>query len=157
VSRLPRQCGILNISQPCRPPRPVTGIVCLFFYLLQTRGWRVNFFLQNTAASSGFSILSHILPLPLLLTLEPTTEYIMDKLCQHISIDSLPHLPESHFWGFIWTEFVLLNRTGRLLVSGDLHNYYISELLCFWTSPIVQIICFRPQVRGGRQLLCWVQ
>jgi hypothetical protein len=24
-----RQCGILNISQPCRPPRPVTGIALL--------------------------------------------------------------------------------------------------------------------------------
>jgi hypothetical protein len=26
VSRLSRQCEILDISQPCRPPRPVTGI-----------------------------------------------------------------------------------------------------------------------------------
>jgi hypothetical protein len=29
VSRLSRQCGILNISQPYRPPRPVMGIALL--------------------------------------------------------------------------------------------------------------------------------
>jgi hypothetical protein len=31
VSLLSRQCGILNISQPYRPPQPVTGIVLLYF------------------------------------------------------------------------------------------------------------------------------
>jgi hypothetical protein len=31
VSRLSRQYGIHNISQPCRPPRPVTGIALLLF------------------------------------------------------------------------------------------------------------------------------
>jgi hypothetical protein len=32
VSRLFRQWGILNISQPYRPPRPVTGIALLFYF-----------------------------------------------------------------------------------------------------------------------------
>jgi hypothetical protein len=32
VSRSSRQCGILNISQPYRPPQPVAGIALLQFY-----------------------------------------------------------------------------------------------------------------------------
>jgi hypothetical protein len=34
VSRLFRQCGIPNISQSYRPPRPVTGIALLYFFML---------------------------------------------------------------------------------------------------------------------------
>jgi hypothetical protein len=30
--KLSRQCGILNISEPCRPPGPVTGIALLFLF-----------------------------------------------------------------------------------------------------------------------------
>jgi hypothetical protein len=43
VSRLSRQCGILNISQPCRPPQPVMVIVLLYFTLhtwICCTGWR---------------------------------------------------------------------------------------------------------------------
>jgi hypothetical protein len=32
MSRLSRQCGILNISQPCRPLRPVTEIALPFYF-----------------------------------------------------------------------------------------------------------------------------
>jgi hypothetical protein len=32
MNRLSRQCGILNISHPCRPPQTVTETALLFFY-----------------------------------------------------------------------------------------------------------------------------
>jgi hypothetical protein len=32
MSRLSRQCGILDFSQLYRPPRPVTAIALIFFY-----------------------------------------------------------------------------------------------------------------------------
>jgi hypothetical protein len=34
VSRLSRQCGILNISQPYRPSQTVTGIALLFYFFI---------------------------------------------------------------------------------------------------------------------------
>jgi hypothetical protein len=43
VSRLSRQCGILNISQPSRPPWPVTGIALFFFTYTHTHAQQFVF------------------------------------------------------------------------------------------------------------------
>jgi hypothetical protein len=57
VNRLSRQCGILNISQPYRPPRPATGLILLpypqftrFRFAVQTEGnsdWHIVPFLAQ--------------------------------------------------------------------------------------------------------------
>jgi hypothetical protein len=46
VGRLSRQCGILNISHPCRLPQPVTGIAVLCFNVVAGRGWEARCFAQ---------------------------------------------------------------------------------------------------------------
>jgi hypothetical protein len=42
VRRLSRQCENINISQCCRPPRPVTGIALLFIAIIPQWHWFIR-------------------------------------------------------------------------------------------------------------------
>jgi hypothetical protein len=45
LSQLSRKCGILDVSHPCRLPRPVTGIALpyfLTFYYKLIQNWKSN-------------------------------------------------------------------------------------------------------------------
>jgi hypothetical protein len=55
VSRLSRQCGILNISQPYRPRRPVTGLAFYRLYCStkQLQAWKETEILNSTGKSAA--------------------------------------------------------------------------------------------------------
>jgi hypothetical protein len=73
VSRLSRQCGILNISQPYRPPWSVTGIV----FILDA-GWGFNCSIRSTR----LSLICHRTSLPHVLIFAQTclSGLILDAL-----------------------------------------------------------------------------
>jgi hypothetical protein len=53
VSRLSKKCGVFDVSQPFRPPRPVTGIVLLSFLILSVNVSSAHYALTRALLSSN--------------------------------------------------------------------------------------------------------
>jgi hypothetical protein len=72
MSRLSRQCGILTIAQPYRPPRPVTGIPLLL---------QLNLYLFSGDITG--KVVMQLLALRFVLCINPTKNIIFRymKLC----------------------------------------------------------------------------
>jgi hypothetical protein len=95
VSRLSRECGILNISQPYRPPRPVTGIDLLYSFFTITLTiclHMLDILFPTYWRSSNWS--TRIL----------TEPFSATCYCEKFSSSRSPH--RSLFWEFISVQFV---------------------------------------------------
>jgi hypothetical protein len=118
VSRLSRQCAILNISQPYRSPRPATGISLLYFtYTFSVRfidcpflACYNHYILQSFILLSLFrNVLRMLIPLFFLYVLD--VHYVANWLCYTYPKQwgiGIPVLLNRLMSALKWFKFILI-------------------------------------------------
>jgi hypothetical protein len=125
VSRLSRQCEILNISQTCRPPRPVTGIVLLLTKISPDYIQRVLRYSVAIATSSadGVRFLA-----------QETSVYAIHRSDRVYG--PLSHLPKNHLglfhWGYSGRRVKLITHLNLMTRSRMVEMYLLSPHTYLW-------------------------
>jgi hypothetical protein len=134
VSRLSRQCGILNISQPYRPPRHVTGIALLYTAWTVSYGPRATVQTLPTAAIDIRSQSSHVMLVDTAV-LRQVSKYLgfsyssnFSTLINHrarcsVVVKELCYKPERRGFETWWGELICSNSpnpSGRTRPLGSL-------------------------------------
>jgi hypothetical protein len=140
VSRLPGQCGILNISQPYRPPWPVTGILFYVAFHLNGRFIKERNFFKATK----------LIPSILVHSKQPFNVRLpiyIDDIASVVNVIRVAYLHELLTSQLLEVLLLLLGAFQRLSdrllalpLSAEL-TFHVAGIAFIWDMQIAKRVC----------------
>jgi hypothetical protein len=124
VNRLSRQCGIIHISQPFRPPRSVMGIALLFSCSSETSVYFQRITRRYIPEQSSYNCRCS----------DDVLHMYATTLVTQTEVDRcLPSIPPDKLWTSTWVRSCLL--LSKPFIN---HSFYHSSLHCL--QPITNSV-----------------